>query len=258
MRTRTQTHRPLAACLAGLSILAWLSLWLWGQSPYGRYLGHHDLDLVIVDPALIPVFIAGWIVMTVAMMLPTAVPLIDLFHKMVRSRPNSRSLIVLLIAGYLTAWTVFGVGVYVFDFGVHRLVEASAWLTAHAWVLTAVTLLLAGAYQFTPLKYFCLDKCRSPMGFITSRWHGRRPAVEAWTVGIEHGLFCIGCCWSLMLLMFAIGVGSLGWMLILGAVMAVEKNMPWGRRISRPLGVALLAWGGLYIGLSLLISVPGS
>jgi predicted metal-binding membrane protein len=252
MWTKADTRRPLAIALIALSVLAWLALWLWGQSPYSRFLGHHDLDLVTRNASLIVVFIAGWIVMTIAMMLPTTVPLITLFQTMIRARRDRFGLIGLLAAGYLIAWALFGIAVYTFDFGVHRAVAASTWLEAHTWTLTAATLLLAGAYQFTPLKYHCLDKCRSPLGFITARWRGRSPAREALRLGFEHGLFCIGCCWSLMLLMFAIGVGSLGWMLVLGAVMAVEKNMPWGRRISAPLGAALLAWGGLYLALSLL------
>src|SRR6185503_19078575 len=91
-----------------------------------------------------------------------------------------------------------------------------------------------------------------PLAFVVGRWRGRRPNGEAFHLGVAHGLFCVGCCWSLMLLMFAVGVGSLGWMLVLGLVMAIEKNLPWGRRLSAPLGVALLAWGLLV----LLIGAP--
>ncbi|MCH7577715.1 MAG: DUF2182 domain-containing protein, partial [Chloroflexi bacterium] len=76
---------------------------------------------------------------------------------------------------------------------------------------------------------------------ITEHWLGNRQQAQAFRLGVHHGIFCVGCCWSLMLLMFAVGVGNLGWMLVLGTVMAVEKNLPWGRRLSAPLGVALLA-----------------
>jgi predicted metal-binding membrane protein len=78
---------------------------------------------------------------------------------------------------------------------------------------------------------------------VVGRWRGPSPAREAFRLGVAHGLFCVGCCWSLMLLMFAVGVGSLGWMLAVGAVMATEKNVAWGRRLSAPLGIVLLAWG---------------
>jgi predicted metal-binding membrane protein len=81
------------------------------------------------------------------------------------------------------------------------------------------------------------------LSFITEHWQGRHETRQAFTLGVHHGLFCVGCCWSLMLLMFAIGAGSLGWMLVLGAVMAAEKNLPWGDQMSKPLGLALLIGG---------------
>jgi predicted metal-binding membrane protein len=124
------------------------------------------------------------------------------------------------------------------------------WLERHPWVVGAATLGAAGVYQFTPLKYKCLDKCRSPLSFITERWHGRNESRQSFVLGVHHGLFCVGCCWSLMILMFALGVGNLGWMLLLGVVMTVEKNMPWGRRLSAPLGLGLLFAGGLVVALN--------
>jgi predicted metal-binding membrane protein len=154
-----------------------------------------------------------------------------------------------VLVGYLTIWTLFGILVYLGDSGLHAAVASNAWLADHAWALGATTLLLAGIYQFTPLKYHCLEKCRSPFSFITQHWRGRDEPGQAFLLGIHHGLFCVGCCWTLMLLMFAVGVGNFGWMLVLGGVMATEKNLPWGRHLSRPLGVLLVAWGlGLLLG----------
>ena len=103
--------------------------------------------------------------------------------------------------------------------------------------------MVAGLYQFSPLKYRCLDECRSPLGFVLNRWRGVAERREAFGLGIAHGLFCVGCCWSLMLVMFAVGLGSLAWMLVLGVITAIEKNVPWGRRLARPLGVVLLLAG---------------
>ena len=188
------------------------------------------------------VFVAGWTVMIIAMMLPTSLPLVHLFHTLVRERPRRTRLVMLLIAGYLSIWIMFGVMVYVSDWGLHEAVEQSRWLRANAWVVGAATILLAGLYQFTPLKYHCLDQCRSPLSFLMERWRGGHEERRAFGIGVSHGLFCLGCCWSLMLLMFAVGIGNLGWMLALGTVMAVEKNMPWGRRMSVPLGVILVGW----------------
>jgi predicted metal-binding membrane protein len=237
--------------VVALVALAWLVLWLWGQSPYGRFFSHEGLAEVEVGLdgnalLLAVVFVAGWTLMTFAMMLPTSLPLVQLFRRMTQRRADGARLMVLLIAGYLSVWVLFGVAAHIGDRGVHAVVQQSAWLEANAWVLGAGTLLLAGAYQFTPLKYHCLDKCRSPLSFITEHWTGSREATETFRLGAHHGIFCVGCCWSLMLLMFAVGVGNLGWMLVLGTVMAVEKNMPWGRRLSAPLGVGLVA-GGLAV-----------
>jgi len=240
---RVEDRRALIALLVALAALAWLALWVWGQSPYGRYLSHHSLAEVRGSAPLMLVFVAGWTLMIVAMMLPTSLPLVALFHRLTRQRASQTRLVALLALGYLGVWTLFGVIVYLSDTALHEAVERLAWLEAKAWLFGAGTLLLAGVYQFTPLKYHCLDKCRSPLSFIMEHWRGSREQAQAFKLGVHHGLFCIGCCWSLMLLMFAVGVGNLGWMLALGMVMAAEKNMPWGRRLSAPLGVVLLAAG---------------
>src|SRR5262245_22501196 len=133
--------------------------------------------------------------------------------------------------------------IYLVDSVLHAGVAQTAWIAERVWAFGATTLLLAGVYQFTPLKYHCLEKCRSPFSFITQHWRGRDEAGQAFILGIHHGLFCVGCCWTLMLLMFGVGVGNFGWMLLLGAVMGVEKNMTWGRRLSAPLGVVLIVCG---------------
>jgi predicted metal-binding membrane protein len=245
---RVQDRRLFTALLVALVAVAWLALVAWGQSPYGRFLDHKELGEIEVGldggaVGLAVVFVGGWTLMTFAMMLPTSLPLVQLFRRMTRRRADGALLVALLIVGYLSVWMLFGVVAHIGDRGVHVVVEQSAWLNANAWLLGASILLLAGAYQFTPLKYQCLDKCRSPLSFIMEHWQGRDEQVQALRLGVHHGIFCVGCCWSLMLLMFAVGIGNVGWMLVLGAVMAVEKNMPWGRRLSAPLGVALLAAG---------------
>jgi predicted metal-binding membrane protein len=255
---RVHDRRLFTALLVALVVLAWLALWVWDLSPYGRFLSHEqlaDIEIGFDSNALLfgLVFVTGWTLMTFAMMLPTSLPLVQLFRRMTQRRADGARLVVLLITGYLSVWVLFGVVAHIGDRGLHELVQMSAWLEANAWVLGAGTLLLAGAYQFTPLKYHCLDKCRSPLSFITEHWLGNREQAQAYRLGVRHGIFCVGCCWSLMLLMFAVGVGNLGWMLVLGTVMAVEKNMPWGRRLSAPLGVALLA-GGLVV---ILVAVQG-
>lgn len=237
-------NRLCVPVIGALISLAWLALWIWGRSPYGRYLAHHSLDENRGRALLVPVFLAGWTLMVVSMMLPTSLGVVALFHALTRQRQHPWLLMAMLIAGYLGVWVSFGILVYLGDLIIHESADRLAWLTAHSWLITVGILGVAGTYQFTPLKYRCLDRCRSPRSFVTAHWRGRREMLAALRLGVHHGLFCLGCCWSLMLLMFAFGVGSLGWMLALGAVMAIEKNASWGHRLSVPLGGVLLAAAG--------------
>ena len=200
-----------------LTALAWWSLWM-GDS---AGLAHHAMHAGHASAA---VFIAGWTVMTIAMMLPTSAPLILMFHRMMDGRSGP---VALLVAGYLVVWIAFGAVVLVLREALSGLVEGA--------IASAAILLIAGLYQFSSWKYACLDKCRSPMGFLMGHWKG-----NAFRLGAEHGAFCVGCCWSLMLVMFAVGTGSVAWMLALGIVMAAEKNLPWGWKLSAPLGVVLV------------------
>jgi predicted metal-binding membrane protein len=251
-RSRPDLFLPL---LIALVAAAWGVIWLLERGPYARYLHAADWsrggllgELCSAVPGgtvLVPAFAhaGAWTLMIVAMMLPTTLLLVDVFRRATGHRADHRGLLAWLLAGYLAVWGVFGLAVHVLDAAVHALVWRSGWLVAHAGVVGAATLVLAGAYQFSALKYRCLDKCRSPLLFFAEYWRGRDARRDSFALGAAHGLFCIGCCWALMLLMFAVGVGSIGWMLALAAVMAAEKNMPWGRRLAAPLGVVLLAWG---------------
>ena len=185
--------------------------------------------------------------MLAAMMLPTTLPLLQRFDRLAAARGDRIELIALLIVGYLLVWLGFGVAAHLLDSGLHAMVQRSDWLTFNAWVLGASVLAIAGLFQFSRLKYHCLDKCRTPLSFIMQHWHGITPRLDAFLLGTHHGVFCVGCCWAIMLLMFVVGTGSVGWMLVLAAVMAIEKNAPWGRRLSAPLGVGLLLWSGVVI-----------
>ncbi len=236
------SERLLVLLLLGLAGAGWLALWIWGSSPAAGYLDHAALSGA-VDPGARLLFVGGWTLMTVAMMLPTSVPLVATFAALTRARRGRRALVALLVAGYIATWVVFGGLIHVLDGGLHAVVAAVPVLSSHAYVISALTLIGAGAYQFAPLKYRCLDECRSPLGFVLNRWSGTRPRREALEIGIQHGIFCVGCCWSLMLVMFAVGVGNLAWMIGLGALMAVEKNVAWGRRLSAPVGWLLIVAG---------------
>jgi predicted metal-binding membrane protein len=249
--------------MAGLTAAAWLALWLWSASPYGRYLDHGrwtDVGVLaalcrvvpdgdIVVPALF--HSAGWVLMIAAMMLPTTLPILERFRRMTAERPDGRGLLTLVVTGYLVAWLGFGLVAHAADWGVHSAGERLPWLALNGWVVGATILAIAGLFQFSSLKYRCLEKCHTPLGFIIARWHGTHPAREALRLGFDHGLFCVGCCWALMLLMFVVGTGSVGWMLALAAVMAAEKNLPGGKRLRTPLGVGLLAWAAGIVAVNL-------
>ena len=240
-------RRAFFALAGSLIALAWCALWIWDRSPYGRYLSHERLGDIDAGPVLLPIalYLAGWTLMTVAMMLPTALPLFDIFRRLTARRADRFQLLALVIAGYLGVWMGFGVAAHGADWLLHEIVGRSSWLEANAWLIGAATLFVAGAFQFSRLKYRCLEECRAPLSFVTQYWRGRHERRNAFLLGAGHGLFCVGCCWALMLLMFGIVVGNIAWMLVLGAFMAAEKNLPWGRKLSAPLGVALLGWGGV-------------
>ena len=239
--------------VAGLTGAAWLTLWLWSASPYGRLLEHGgwadggvlgSLCRAIPEGnVLVPALLhaASWVLMIAAMMLPTTLPLVEMFRRIVAERTDRNRLVALLVAGYLAAWLGFGLIAHTLDALVHSVIASFPWLAIHAWVVGAAVLGIAGVFQFSALKYRCLEKCHTPFGFIIERWRGQAPPREALRLGVDHGLFCVGCCWALMLLMFVVGTGSIGWMLALAAVMATEKNLPGGRRLRTPLGVALIA-----------------
>jgi predicted metal-binding membrane protein len=244
-------RRAFLWLVGSLVTLAWVTLLVWDRSPYGRYLHHGQLGAIGIDGSIASVFLPvalyliGWTLMTAAMMLPTTVPLLEIFRRLTQRRPDRSQLMAGVITGYLSVWLAFGIAAHSADWLLHQVAEHSPWLESNGWVVGASMLLLAGGFQFSRLKYRCLDKCRAPLSFVMERWRGRNELRNALLLGIDHGIFCVGCCWALMLLMFGVGVGNVGWMLSLGALMAVEKNMPWGRKVSRPLGLALLGWGTL-------------
>jgi len=252
-------QRVLAALLVALALGSWATLWGWSASPYGGYLQHSgwgdaaafaELCRVvpqgrIVVPATLHAL--SWMLMLAAMMLPTTYPLLSMFGRITSARPDGARLTLLVVLGFLAVWLAFGLLAHAVDAAVAALATRSTWLAFHGWAIGAGVLAAAGLFQFSALKYRCLEQCHAPFGFVSSRWHGRAPAREAFRLGVDHGVFCVGCCWALMLLMFVVGVGSVGWMLALAVVMAAEKNLSWGRRLRTPLGAALLAWAAALV-----------
>ncbi len=255
----TSHRRAFFSLGLALTAFAWFLLWIWAGSPYGRYLDHGDwtqigivgsicaalpLGASIVPAAL---YSLGWVLMLAAMMLPTTLPVLYVYSRLAQRRANRGLLVGLVICGYLAAWFGFAVLAHLADVALAASVQKVDWLVFNGWAIGAVVLAVAGAFQFTDLKRRCLDKCRMPLGFVVEHWRGRDDRRNALRLGWRHGLFCVGCCWALMLLMFVVGTGNVGWMLLLGAVMAAEKNFAWGRQISTPLGVGLFSWSGAIV-----------
>jgi predicted metal-binding membrane protein len=258
-RGNAERDLALAVLLAGLSMLAWGALWAWSASPYARYAEHGNwLDSsafaalcralpggMLFGPAVL--YALAWVLMIAAMMLPTTYPVLGIFRVSTRSRADGRRLLALVLAGFFCAWFLFGLLAHALDGAVAWLGGRNGWLLEHGWAAGALVLAAAGLFQFSALKYRCLEQCRTPFAFVASRWRGRSPAREAFGIGLDHGVFCVGCCWALMLCMFVVGTGSLGWMLALGALMAVEKNLPGGARLRAPIGLGLLGAAGLIV-----------
>ena len=144
------------------------------------------------------------------------------FGALVARRRRPARLVGLLLVGYLAVWAGFGFSAWIADRIVHATVEAIPWLAAQPQLILGATLLGAGLWQFSPLRDRCLDECRSPLGFVVNRWRGISERREALQMGVAHGAFCVGCCWSLMLVMCGVGVSRLVLRLRLGGGTAIE------------------------------------
>jgi predicted metal-binding membrane protein len=190
-----------------------------------------------------------WTVMMIAMMLPSAAPIILLVVGTYRRRGDrSRVLTSSFISGYLAAWTAFSAIAAITQFMLHRAALLSPSMASSSAIAGGAILLVAGAYQWLPLKYACLTHCRSPLDFLTREW--REGAWGALIMGLRHGLYCVGCCWALMILLFAAGVMNLLWVAAIAAFVLVEKLAPHGARIGRVAGVLLVAWGSWIVACS--------
>jgi predicted metal-binding membrane protein len=184
-----------------------------------------------------------WAVMMAAMMLPTAVPMILAFTVVNRPRESRGAIMPVWIftSGYLSTWIVYSAGATVAQWGLLRTALLSPVTLVSAPVLGGFLLIAAGIFQWTPWKDACMAKCRNPMGFLLAHW---RPGnMGAFTLGSRYGLYCVGCCWLLMTLSFALGVMNLAWMAALTVFMLIEKISPAGRLVSRAAGIGLTAWG---------------
>src|SRR6266542_1166754 len=189
-------------------------------------------------------YLGIWVTMMAAMMLPSVAPMVLMFTRMSRGRGRPRSASCrtsAFLSGYFVTWVGYGLVAY----GIFRLVAAAdlgflAWDRAGAEIAGGAVA-AAGIYQLTPLKELCLRHCRGPLHFILHGWRdGRHGALR---MGGEHGLYCVGCCWGLMVVLFSLGMMSLFWMAVIAGVIFAEKVFPYGTRLTKVLAVAFVALG---------------
>jgi predicted metal-binding membrane protein len=199
-------------------------------------------------------FLGIWVTMMSAMMLPSVAPMVLAFARVTKERARREQAAFVptwvFLAGYLAAWTAYGLVAY----GVFRVIDGVdggvfAWDRAGPYVAGGA-IVVAGLYQLTPVKDVCLRHCRTPLHFLLHGWHdGPGGAVR---MGFVHGVYCVGCCWGLMIVLFSLGVMSLVWMAVIAGVIFAEKVLPFGMRLSRVFAVAFIALG-LWIAIA-----PGS
>jgi len=246
----TLTIVVLGACIVSAwSLSAWAEL-----SGAAVQLHHHTLYESGRPLWLSALFVLGaWQVMTMAMMVPSSLGFIRMYVATANNAPDFPRALTLFLVAYFAVWSAFALTAFGGDVLVHRTVDSLPWLGAHPQTIAALTLWLAAAYQLTPLKEACLKACRNPGMYLTR--HYQRGALNGMRLGFDHALFCLGCCWALMLVMFAAGVAHLAWMGALAIVMLIEKAVPSGNRIVVPVGATL----GLLGALALIApgSIPG-
>jgi predicted metal-binding membrane protein len=185
-----------------------------------------------------------WVVMMVGMMLPSAAPTILVYGGLVRKNGERGTVLPavwVFTAGYLAVWTVFGILAAALQVALERAALVTPMMESASAGLSAAILIGAGIYQWLPAKRACLSKCRNPLEFLVTRWHAG--VAGAFRMGAEHGAYCVGCCWMLMLLLFVAGVMNLLWVALIAGFVLVEKLLPAARFTSRFAGVALVLAG---------------
>jgi predicted metal-binding membrane protein len=247
--------RDRVIVVAGLAVVVGLS---WGYVLTGAGMDMTALQMTAMPAGVEPgqatspwtpayglLMLAMWWVMMIAMMVPSAAPMILLFATVNRRQREAGGTFVptgIFLSGYLLAWGGFSLVAVALQWGLERATLLSAMMASTSAVFGAALLLAAGIYQLTPLKQACLRHCRSPLHFVTRGWRrGRRGALR---MGLEHGAFCLGCCWFLMGLLFYGGVMNLYWIAGLAVLVLVEKTVPAGHWLGLAIGVGLILWGG--------------
>lgn len=237
-------RKTILAALLVLSAATWAVL-VWQSR---RQAMDMDMGASLTFGMSAPLFMAMWVFMMVAMMFPTAAPMVLTFATVSRNRQARGQTYVptwFFVAAYLAVWTLFGVVAFAAAAGIDQLGVRVMVLHENAARIGGAVLVLGGVYQLTPLKNICLTKCRSPLSFILTSWReGWRGALR---MGVGHGTYCLGCCWLLFVLLFPLGVMNVAAMGLVTLLIFAEKSLPWGLWIGRATGVGLVAFGAVVL-----------
>jgi predicted metal-binding membrane protein len=239
-------HAIVVVGASAIALLGWAYLFYQGWA-----MQHMDLVAMAMpstgawSPVDLLLVFAMWAVMMVAMMVPSATPMLLTFATISRSRRTHGSAFVPLwvfLLGYLVLWTVFSLAATLAQWGLHSLQLISPMMVGTSPVLGSLLLITAGVYQWTPLKQACLRHCRSPLQFLLTCWQDG--SAGAFLMGLRHGAQCLGCCWLLMAVLFAVGVMNLAWIGALSVFVLLEKIIPRGFWVAKAAGLVLVGWGG--------------
>ena len=240
-RSLLRQRNLILAVLVALAAAAW-GLLVWQQASTGMAMNTPTMGLRA------PLFLAVWIAMMVAMMFPAAAPMILTFHQLQAAKRTRGETFVstwVFVAAYLLVWAVSGVAAFAAASGAEALSKRADLSGATAARIGGAMLVLAGVYQFSPLKNLCLAKCRSPLAFIMTSW--RDGTAGALRMGLTHGFYCLGCCWLLFVVLFPLGIMNVAAMAVVTALIFAEKALPGGERIAKAAGLALVLYGGLVL-----------
>lgn len=242
--TLRREQSPVVAALLLVVVVSWAYLW----SGAGTMEQMGDMLMPMSSgpwtATHAAVMLTMWVVMMMAMMLPSASPMILFYATLARGhrakgQPGGSAAV--FSSAYVVVWAGFSVIATALQFALERLAILSPMMELSSTALAGALLIAAGVYQWTPWKQACLRHCRSPLEFVLTQW--RAGSWGAFEMGLRHGAYCLGCCWMLMLLLFVGGVMSLAWMAGLALLVLVEKLAPLGHWSSRGVGLVLVAWG---------------
>ena len=210
-----------------------------------------SMDIALASPTMglrAPLFLAIWVVMMVAMMFPAAAHMILTFHR-VQAEKRERGVAFVstwvFVVAYMLVWTLAGVIAYVGAFVAETVAAGAALSTATAGRIGGAVLVAAGLYQLTPLKDLCLSKCRTPITFIMTSW--RDGFAGALRMGLLHGVYCLGCCWLLFVILFPLGIMNIAAMAAITLVIFAEKMLSWGRHAAIATAAAMVVYGAIVV-----------